>query len=37
MKDHKRKMQKLENMVLEVQNMNVTLENFIDRYECIRI
>ena len=37
MKDHKRKMQKLENIVLEVQNMNVTLENFIDRYECIRI
>ena len=37
MKDHKKKMHRLENQVLEVQNMNVTLENFIDRYECIRV
>jgi hypothetical protein len=37
MKDHKKKMQKLENLVHDVKNMNVTLENFIDRYECIRI
>jgi hypothetical protein len=37
MKDNKKKMQKLENLVHDVKNMNVTLENFIDRYECIRI
>ncbi len=37
MKEMKRKMHSLESKSNEVSNMNVTLENFIDRYECIRV
>lgn len=37
MKEMKVMMHSLENKTLEVSNMNVTLENFIDRYESIRV
>ena len=37
MKEFKKITRDIESKILEVQNMNIKIENFIDRYECIRV